>query len=133
MKIRDLSAVVQLTLGDAALVGGYVASDFQRGSQGRTRVVASSVRVNYDFEVASSRAGRNLSLTVFVEGSSPADARSKVAALLVEVESGPWLLDVYGDGTSEVWLCDPAEYDPTEFPGGTQWQLALSIPARPAY
>lgn len=133
MKVRSTAMADLLTLGDTGFVDGYIASQWTRGPGARNAIRVSAVRVDYDFEVASSRAGLAHSLTVHVTGTDAADARANKDALLAIVEAGPWVLDVYGDSTTEVWLCDPVEVEPFEFPDGTHWRLDLTIPARPAF
>jgi hypothetical protein len=133
VKIRSTAMADLLTLGDTGFVGGYVASEWARSRQGRNAIRVSAVRVDYDFEVASSRAGLAHTLVVHVEGTGEADARAKKDALLAIVEAGPWVLDVYEDSTTEVWLCDPVEVEPFEYLDGIHWRLSLTIPARPAF
>lgn len=133
MKIRDSEGVLVLTLGDSAHVGGYLVTDeYRPGARVWRRTTTSAPRVDYEFELTKARANVSTTLAVDVIGANEAEVKTRVDALLDAVEGDLWLLDVDGDGTSDVWLCDAADSEVTRYPDGSR-SVVLTIPARPAY
>lgn len=135
MKIRTPAMVVVLTLGDNAVTGGYTVMDgYDEGGRQWRRLVSEAVRVDGGYENARALAKQRITLPVYIEGSTVADARAKHRALLDAVEATQWVLDVTGDGATALWVCDAADSEAPRFSiDGLKRVVTLSIPAQPAY
>lgn len=135
MKIRNAAMTVLLTIGDTVPVSGYLAAEgYDEGGRSSRRLTAQAPRVDGEFEIARALSKQRITLPVYIEGATVADARAKHRALLAAVESDGWVLDVTGDGATAVWFCDAADSDaPVFYEGGLKRVVTLSIPAQPAY
>jgi hypothetical protein len=127
MIVKDAAGTTVLTLGDTALVSGYLGTLYQEGDAQYNRTNITSLFVNGDFEVIASLGGRILTLDVFIEGTDWADATAKHTALLNAVQVRRWKLTV----GSVTWTCRAADSTSPIPPGGTtyNWRtVSLSIP-----
>ena len=134
MIIRTAALASVLTLGDNALVGGYcVTRGYSEPPRTHRRLVNEAPRVDGGYEHARSLSKERITLPVLIVGSSIADARAKHHALLDAVEVDQWVLDVLGDSTTVLWVCDAADTEPAQlFSQGLQRLVTLSIPVQPA-
>lgn len=131
--IRDSSLSAVLTLGDAAIVGGYVITDYDEGRRRHKRLTTSAPRVESQFDVASELDRVLLNLEVFIEGDDWSTIRTRHRALLAAVEVADWVLDM-GDGVA--WRCAKAD-STSPIPGRALEAegrfVTLEIPAHPTY
>lgn len=131
MIARSAAGVAQVTAPQDALTGGYSTTDYQESGSAFSRSTVEADNVDGEYEVERHATNRRLTWQVLVTGSTPAVARARHTALLDAVQSGTWLLDVFGDGTSLVWTCDAADEEPPRiFIDGSRL-VTLSIPAKP--
>lgn len=131
MIARNAAGVTQVTAPNNAVTGGYSTTDYQESGSAFRRSLVEADNVDGEYEVSRSATNRRLTWQVLVTGSSVAEARSRHTALLDAVQSGTWLLDVFGDATTLVWTCDAADEEPPRiFPDGSRL-VTLSIPAKP--
>jgi hypothetical protein len=133
VKIRDTVLAELMEIGDTLPVDGYTLTDYQANQRSHRRTVTSAPRVDFDFEVSRSRQSHRLTVVVYMEDTTPALGKAKEDDLLALVEADQWVLDVYGDSTTEVWLCDAADSEHVLYNRGAQREVTLTIPARPAF
>lgn len=133
MIVRDADGAAVLTLGDTAIVGGYLVTGYDEGQRRWRRTTTSSTRVDGEFDVASALGRALLTVEVFIEGDDWATIRTRHRALLDAVEVTRWVLDVDG---SVQWLCERADSS-SPIPGRALNAegrfVTLSIPAQPGY
>jgi hypothetical protein len=105
MIVKSPAGVTVVTIGDTAVVGGYLGTVYQEGERAWRRIVHTSPVVDGDFETQAVLAGRTLTVEVYIEGSDWAQVSTRRATLLAAVEIPRWQLTV---GTV-TWICRPAD------------------------
>lgn len=127
MIVKNPAGTTVLTLGDTAVVGGYLATLYDESDRTFRRVTVSNPVVDGDAETQAVLNGQTVTVQVYIEGTSWADATAKRAALIAAVEVHHWQLTV----GSVTWVCRKADSASPIPPGGTAstWRVVtLTIP-----
>ena len=131
MIARDASGTAVVTAPQTVPTGGYLTSDYQESGSQFRRTTVEADWVDGEYETMRAATNTRLTWVVYIEGANLTEVRSRHTALLNATQSGTWLLDVLGDGSTVVWTCDSADEEPPQFfPDGSRL-VTLSIPAKP--
>lgn len=131
MIARDLAGVAVVTAPTNALTGGFSTTEYTESGSQFARTTVEADHVDAAYEVERHRVNARLTWQVLVTGATPDEARARHTELLTATQSGRWLLDVLGDGSSLVWVCDAADEEPPKFFLDGSRLVTLSISAMP--